>query len=102
MPRPRTEFNSLLKDILGSKYVYFQPPSTVKMTYPCIVYERSNIEGTHANNAVYKNDFGYTVTVIYTNPDSDLPIKVANIPTARHSSHFVSDNLYHDVYKIYY
>ncbi len=102
MPKPRLNLQKLLKDILGDKYVYFQPPSNVKMTYPCIVYERSKITGDYADNSVYKNDIQYTLTAIYTDPDSDLPMKLAQIPTSRHSGHFVSDNLYHDVFTIFY
>lgn len=102
MPKPRTELQLLLRNILGDKYVYFQPPSTIRLNYPCIIYERSKIDGDNADNLVYKTDIRYTVTVIYTDPDSDLPIKISKIPTAKHDNHFVSDNLYHDVYTIYY
>lgn len=102
MPKPRLELQTLLREILGSKYVYFQPPSTIKMTYPCIVYERSKIDGEHADNLIYKLNVQYTVTAIYTDPDSNLPFELAKIPTAKHSSHFVSDNLYHDVFTIFY
>jgi len=102
MAKPRTQLQTLLKDILGSKYVYFQPPATIKMTYPCIVYERSKIDVEHADNLVYKTNVQYTVTAIYSDPDSDLPFKVSRIPTAKHSDHFVSDNLHHDVFTIFY
>ncbi len=102
MAKPRVELQALLREILGDKYVYFQPPSTISMKYPCIVYERSKINGDHADNLVYKTNVQYTVTAIYTDPDSELPFKLSRIPTARHSGHFVSDNLYHDVFTIFY
>lgn len=102
MGRPRSELNDLLRSILGSNYVYFQPPSTIKMTYPCIRYERSKFDNSHANNDIYKTDIQYTVTVIYRDPDSDLPYKLNKIPTAKHSTHFIADNLYHDVFTIYF
>lgn len=102
MGRPRLELQKLLLSILGTKYVYFQPPSTIHMKYPCIVYERSRIEGEHADNLVYRSLIKYTVTAIYTDPDSTLPLEIAKIRTAKHSSHFVNDNLYHDVFEIYY
>lgn len=102
MARPRSELQLLLRTMLGDKYVYFQPPSNVKMVYPCIVYSRSKIDGKHADNNVYKIGVQYTVTVIYTDPDSDLPFKIATIPTAKHADHFTADNLYHDVFTIYF
>ena len=33
--------------------VYFQPPSTVKMKYPAIVYALDDIENTFANDGVF-------------------------------------------------
>ncbi len=102
MARPRSQLNSLLKNILGSNYVYFQPPSTIRMTYPCIVYERSNIDSEHADNIVYKTDIRYTLTSITTDPDSTIPIELSKIPTAKHTGHFITDNLYHDVFTIYF
>ena len=37
---PRLELQDLLETVLGSQYVYFQPPATLRMRYPCIVYAR--------------------------------------------------------------
>ena len=45
-----------LSDILGCPErgekcrVYFQPPASKEMIYDCIVYERSRIEPTFADN----------------------------------------------------
>lgn len=102
MGRPREELDDILRDILGSQYVYFQPPSTIKMKYPCIRYEQSRFDNKHADNAVYKTNIQYTVTVIYLDPDSDLPDKVNKIPTAKHNTHYIAENLYHDVFSIYF
>lgn len=43
---------------------YFQPPSSVKMKYPAIVYALDDIENTFANNGVYLSERKYSVTVI--------------------------------------
>ena len=48
-----------LSDILGCPdrgekcRVYFQPPASKEMIYDCIVYERSRIEPTFADNQPY-------------------------------------------------
>ena len=102
MPRPRTDLHRILQDLSDEVHVYFQPPSSKRMQYPCIVYERSKIDGTPANNQVYKTDIQYTLTAIYYDPDDYLPIAISKIPGTRHSGHFVSDNLYHDVFSIYF
>ena len=51
--RTRLELQSFLEEILGSRNVYFQPPTSFKMEYPAIVYARKNIINTFADNNVY-------------------------------------------------
>lgn len=98
----RIELHNVLVGILGSRNVYFQPPEGYKMMYPCIVYERDGIESDYAGNLPYAHRIRYSVTVIDRDPDSELPAKIAALPTSRHNSHFVNDNLHHDVFTIYY
>lgn len=52
----RLELQSELEKILGSRNVYFQPPASVKIKYPAIVYSRKSIDNNFANNTVYKQD----------------------------------------------
>lgn len=98
----RLELHEILCDVLGSRHVYFQPPSSVKMVYPAIVYSRNSISNDFANNLVYKQSLGYTVTVIDEDPDSDVVEKISRLPMCRFDRHFTSDNLNHDVFTIYY
>lgn len=98
----RLELQALLEDILGSRNVYYQPPATLLMKYDAIRYSRSDINSNFANNSVYKQDIAYEVIVIYEDPDSDLPIKISQLPKCIHNRHYVADNLYHDVFKLYY
>lgn len=102
MARSRLELDGVLRELLGSSNLYFEPPSTVKMKYPCIVYERSRIDQTHADDSTYLLNKRYTVTAIYLNPDDDLPDRIAMMPLCSHDRHFVSDNLQHDVFTLYY
>ena len=97
----RLYLQTLLEDILGSSNVYFQPPESTRMSYPAIVYSRSTIDNTFANDSVYKQNDAYEIVVIYDDPDSDIPHKVASLPLCRHSRHYVSDNLYHDAFTKY-
>lgn len=96
----RLDLDLVLRTLLGSDNVYFQPPSGFNMSYPCIVYNRSNIRSEHADNRPYKHEKEYTVTVIDSNPDSDLPMKVASLPRAQYDRGFRSGNLNHDVFVI--
>lgn len=98
----RVELQSLLEEVLGSRNVYFQPPSDIHMKYPAIVYARSRIANDHANDDVYRQSLSYELTVIDANPDSEIVTKVSKLPMCRHDRHFTSDNLNHDVFTIYY
>ncbi len=98
----RPNLHTQLVNLLGSRNVYFQPPPSVQMRYPAIIYSRSDIDTKYANNAVYLNDVAYQITVIDSNPDSEIVMKVANLPKCRFNRHYVSDNLNHDVFTIYY
>lgn len=96
----RLDFHALLKSICDN--VYFQPPASVKLTYPCIIYQRRNIDQEYADNIPYKQAKRYDVTVISRNPDDEIADKVSQIPSAVYDRFFTSDNLNHDVFNIYY
>lgn len=98
----RLELQVKLEELLGSRNVYFQPPESVKLNYPAIVYSRSDIENTFANNGVYRQSLAYQVTLIDKNPDSDLVGKVSRLPMCRFDRHFKADNLNHDVFTLYF
>lgn len=99
----RLKLHEELCDILGSRNVYFQPPETVKMKYPCIVYERSDGDTQFANNIPYTFAIRYTVTIIGEDPDNPLVRRLAlGFEKCIYDRHFTSNNLNHDVFKIYY
>ena len=98
----RERLSAILHEVLGSDNVYYQPPESVKMKYPAIVYTRDAIDNTYANNEVYKQERAYTITVIDKNPDSEIVEKVSRLPRCQHNRHFTSDNLNHDVFTLYY
>lgn len=98
----RLELHELLCEVLGSRHVYFQPPSSIKMVYPAIVYSRNDINNKFADNSVYKQSWHYTITVIDEDPDSEIVERVSKLPKCSFDRNFTSDNLNHDVFTIYY
>ena len=99
----RLELHEELCEILGTKNVYFQPPESVKMNYPCIVYSRSGIDSKRANNGIYNSTNQYDVTVIDYDPDSEIPDKLLkHFQMCRFSRAFTSDNLNHTALTLYY
>jgi len=82
--------------------VYFQPPETYKMVYPCIRYQRNKINSKYSNNKMYTNTVGYMVTVIDPNPNSLILEKLLRLPLCIFDRHYTQENLNHDVYNLYY
>lgn len=98
----RLELHELLCDCLGSRNVYFQPPESIKMQYPAIVYSRDDIENDHANNGTYMQSTVYNIIVIDPDPDSEVVQKVSKLPMCTFDRHYAADNLNHDSFTIYY
>lgn len=99
---PRLELQALLEFLLGSESVYFQPPPSLMMQYPCIVYQRDNAISEFADNSPYRYTQRYQVTVIDRDPDSLIPKKIAALPLCLFNRYFAADNLNHDVYILYF
>ena len=100
--KDRPDLGEFIREKTGIRWTYFNPPSSVHMKYPCIVYERDDIEPVYADNSVYGLHYRYQLTVIDLDPDNEYVEKVALLPQCRFNRHFVSDNLSHDVFTIYY
>lgn len=102
MPERRLQLHEVLCEILGTRCAYFQPPESVKMNYPAIVYSLDDIENLHADDGVYLSSRKYQVIVIDKDPDSELIGKVAALPTCQYNRHYAQDNLNHDVFTLYF
>ncbi len=103
MAKARKDLQIKLEQLLESRNVYFQPPENLKIKYPCIIYQLSNIPITYADNTNYMDHNRYQLTVIDQNPDSIIPRKIlSTFPLCSHSSRFISDNLNHDVFTLFF
>lgn len=105
-----------LKDLLGTDEVYFQPSDEAGINeygesyiftgidYPCFIMERTTTYQPKANDLNYLFRPGYQVTYINRDePDPEILEKVMRtFPHCHYDRHFVSDNLHHDVFTIYY
>lgn len=100
--KSRLELQTMLEELLGSRNVYFQPPESIKMKYPAIVYSRSDIDNDSADNSVYKQSHYYQLIVIDEDPDSEIVEKVSKLPRCRFDRHYTADNLNHDTFTLFY
>ena len=99
----RLKLHEELCDILGSRNVYFQPPESIKMIYPGIVYYKSGIYTNDANDNTYKKVNQYSLTVIDRDPDTDIHDKILDhFMMCSFDRVYISDNLNHYVLNLYY
>lgn len=97
----RLDFHEILCDILGSRKVYFNPPESVKMSYPAIVYSLSTDKSNNADNLKYLHHKAYKVTIIDKDPDSVIYDKLKECKYSTFDTSYCVNNLYHFVFIIY-
>lgn len=93
---------SLLEKLFESKHVYYQPPENLRMEYPAIRYSTSDIETKHADNTLYIGFKCYDIVVIDKEPDNPIIQKLLALPHSSFNRHYVTNNLNHDIIKLYY
>lgn len=82
--------------------VKYQPGSTTTLSYPAIVYKLDDIPSIFANNRPYHWDHRYELQIIDRDPESPIREKAIQLPMCKFARAFVSDNLHHFVFNIYY
>lgn len=100
LERSSQELQTKFENLLGSRNVYYNPPTSIHMEYDAIVFKRSRINNQSANNNVYRQLYAYEVTVITYDPDALIIEKISKLPHCRFDRNFVNDNLYHNVFTI--
>lgn len=98
----RLDLQTMLETLLESRNVYFQPPESVKINYPAIIYGLDDIKNTFADDRVYLSHKRYAVTLIDKNPDSAFVDKLAKLSACRFNRHYKSENLNHWVFSLYF
>jgi hypothetical protein len=96
----RVQLQTLLETFVDN--VFFQPPESLKLTYPCIIYSRSTDVKRFASNNPYNRVLGYTVIVLDANPDSEIPAMVADLPMSDFNRSYRKNNINHDVFTVYF
>lgn len=99
----RLELQSILEEVLGSDHVFFQPPESIRLTYPCVIYHRESGSSRFADNKMYSFEYRYQIIYIDRNPDSDFPIRLLErLPKCRYDRHYAVDNLNHEAFTLYF
>ncbi len=97
----RLELHEKLCELLGNRNVYFQPPASVKMSYPAIRYRLYTIDNDAGDNVPYLQHYAYEIILIHKDPDNDVVEKLSKLPYCRFNRYYVAENLNHYVFILY-
>ena len=98
----RPDLQTLLEKLLGSRNAYFQPPESIRMNYPAIVYSLETIDKLHADDSAYKLYTAYSVTLIDKDPDTKFLAPILSLPYCSFDRFYRADNLNHWVFTLYH
>lgn len=103
MAKNRMDLHKELLALFSPNKVYYSPPESLKLTYPCIVYFRDYIKTDKADNMNYERYNRYQLTVIGREEDNPVVDQILDkYVGASYDRRFVTENLYHDVISLYY
>ena len=98
----RLELQTMLESLLGSRNVYYNPPATLTMKYPCIRYSLGGVQTMNANNAKYSKMKRYEGIVISKESDPEIVDKILDLQYTSLETPYKADNLNHYPFTIYY
>ena len=102
MARTRVELDRILRTTLGSTNVYFDPPESFKLKYPCIVYSLDGHNEIFAENYQYYGMKRYSIIYITKDADDPMVDTLDSMRYCRLSRPYTSDGLFHYAYEIYF
>lgn len=97
----RLKLQETLENLPKVKKAYFQPPASVHMEYPCVVFSYEDDHKMFADGIPYLVSDRYTATLITKDafPTETLDAMDA-MDYCDFDRHYVADNLHHFSYRI--
>ena len=98
----KNELSAILHTLPVHDEVHFQPPESIKLKYPCIIYKFDGYRDFRANDGRHITRERYLITHIYKDPTNNLRETIRSLFLyVDFDRMFINDNLYHDVYTVY-
>lgn len=98
MAKPRSELSAILHSIC--EHVYFQPPASKQLIFPCIIYSLDNLDINRADNEVYRLNDTYSITYATRDPDDENIHIIARLPMCSMTNTSTMDNLHNYNYRL--
>lgn len=101
MNQTRLTVHDLLTSFLDNDHCYYQPPESIKLEYPCIIYKYDNNTRFMADDKPYAIAHQFIITFITRDPDDSILDAMFEEPKLRFDRYYVAENLHHYSF-IYY
>jgi hypothetical protein len=98
----RLDLQEVLEELLGSEHVYYDPPATLKMVYPCIRYSRTGLNVDNADDTKYRKINQYELIVISKKADPEVVEGILELPYSSLGRPYKADNLNHYPITLYF
>ena len=98
----RVKLHRIMQDLIGNNNVYFQPPESVKLKYPCIIYNLAKVSVVHADDKVYLMNPKYVIRYITLDADDNTRLALVRGLGVPIIQTYAKDGLYHYIYELYY
>lgn len=101
----REALHDILCNIPGVSKVYYQPPASISLKYPCLLYDFSNYTTIYADNIRIYNWPEYTLTLVDKDPESIIHKRIMDLHGnqgcyVRFDRFYTADNLNHWSYNL--
>jgi hypothetical protein len=102
-PSRRLLLQQELETLLGSRNVYFQPPESIKLQFPCYIYKYEHPDSLRADDTHYRLYDRYQLTYVTKNPvDPLINETMLHFQLCTQDTSFTKDNLNHYIFSIYF
>lgn len=99
----RLNLHEELTEELGIEYCYFQPPESIKIHYPCVIYKMDTGDTQFADDKPFLFRRRYELIIVSKDPDEELVDTIAyHFPMSRFGRFYTKDNLNYWTFQIYY
>lgn len=96
----RGKLDNQLRNIIKNGNVYFQPPESLKINYPCIIYNHLSYPTIYANNETFIRQEAYQIILIDKDPDSKFNEEILKLKFCSFNRRMNVNNLNHYYYNI--
>lgn len=99
--RDRSDLSKVLHELCEN--VYFNSPSNISMSYPCIRYSFEGDDVKRADDKRYITHGRYTITHMYKTIQNRLYDEIMDaFPFVSFDRNYIADGIYHDVFTLYF